>query len=91
MITCGQVAFIQALFGVGFPSYSVPVPYMKALFEEERLPFREGWRRRKLWSVGLIESLVQILRLLLTSMKRLRQDRNHGSLLSLYTKDTMPR
>ena len=85
MTTCGQVAFIQALFGAGFPSYNVPVPYMKALFEEERLPFREGWRRRTVLSVGFIESLVQIFRLLFTSMKRLKQDRNHGSLLSLYT------
>ena len=85
MTTCGQVAFIQAVFGAGFPTYKVPVPYMKALFEEERLPFREGWRRRKFLSAGILESLVQIFRLLFTSMKRLKQDQKHGSLLSLYT------
>ena len=57
--TSGEVAFFQTMFGVGFPNYSVPVSYVKALFEEERLPVREGWRKRVWISVGFIESLIQ--------------------------------
>ena len=59
--TSGQVAFLQTMFGVGFPKYRVPVSYMKALFEEERLPVREGWSKRVWVSVGFIESLIQTL------------------------------
>ena len=57
--TSGEVAFLQTIFGVGFPKYRVPVSYVKALFEEERLPVREGWRKRVWISVGFIESLIQ--------------------------------
>ena len=51
-LACAESAFLQTLFGVG---RNVPVPYLKALFEEERLPVREGWKKRWWWPVGFIE------------------------------------
>ena len=50
-----EVALIQTVLGAGQPMYDVPVQYIKAFFEEERLPIEEGWRKRKWWSLGLIE------------------------------------
>ena len=35
--------------------YSVPVPYVKAIFEDERLPVKEGWTKRSWWHLGLME------------------------------------
>ena len=71
--TSGQVAFLQTLFGGGFPRYRVPVSYMKALFEEERLPVREGWSKRVWISVGFIESLIQT-QVLRRCIKRILRD-----------------
>lgn len=48
----GEVAFLQTVFGA---SNKVPVKYMKAFFEEERLPVQEGWRKRSWWSIGFLE------------------------------------
>lgn len=83
---CGEVALVQTLFGVGFPKYSVPVSYMKALFEEERLPVRKGWSKRRLVSVGFIESLIQLLRLLPPCMMKIRQDQSFDHSLTLSAK-----
>ncbi|MCJ1295930.1 hypothetical protein MMC34_007495 [Xylographa carneopallida] len=54
-MACGESAFILTVFGAGFGHYDVPVSYVEALFAEERLPVREGWRRRRWWTVGFVE------------------------------------
>ena len=55
----GEVALIQTVFGHGRPNYNVPVPYVKALFEDERLPTNEGWRKRTWWTLGFVELTAQ--------------------------------
>lgn len=54
-----ETAFIQKTFGVRGRGWTVPVAYTKAIFGEERLPVREGWRRRWWWPVGIIELTAQ--------------------------------
>lgn len=49
---CAEIALILKVFGDG---EKIPLSYMKAWFHEERLPRDEGWRKRKWWSVGLLE------------------------------------
>ena len=39
---CTEIALIQTLFGVKPRGYSVPVSYVKAIFDDERLPVIEG-------------------------------------------------
>ncbi|KAL5118686.1 hypothetical protein ACEQ8H_003363 [Pleosporales sp. CAS-2024a] len=51
-VACGEVALILACFGDG---KSVRCDYMKAFFEEERLPSKEGWKKRWWWTLGLVE------------------------------------
>ncbi|KAI9723452.1 MAG: hypothetical protein M1828_004182 [Chrysothrix sp. TS-e1954] len=51
-IACTEIALILQVFGNG---KEVPVSYVKAFFEEERLPREEGWTRRVWWKLGLIE------------------------------------
>ena len=51
----GETAFIQKTFGDRSQGWTVPVEYMAALFGEERLPVKEGWKKRWWWSVGIIE------------------------------------
>ncbi|KAI1159059.1 putative peroxidase [Nemania serpens] len=51
-VNCGQVALMMHCFGNG---KSVPCSYVRAIFEEERLPWTEGWTRRKWWTMGLFE------------------------------------
>ena len=58
-VACGEIALIQSVFGSGRGRFDIPVSYVKALFEEERLPIREGWTRRKFWPVGLFEMTSQ--------------------------------
>lgn len=55
---------MQRVFGDEGREWAVPVQYVEALFGEERLPVREGWRKRSWWegSVGIIEMTVQALR-----------------------------
>ena len=57
---CTEIALIQKLFGVKSRRYSVPVPYVKAIFEEERLPVKEGWTKRSWWHLGFMELYAQI-------------------------------
>lgn len=58
-----ETALVQKAFGDGSRGWAVPVEYAAALFGEERLPVREGWRRRSWWwwwsSVGIIEVAAQ--------------------------------
>jgi hypothetical protein len=57
---CAEGALIQRLFGNSSRGYAMPVSYVKAVFEEERFPFKEGWERRSWWLLGLGEVLSQI-------------------------------
>ncbi|KAG8527869.1 uncharacterized protein KY384_006785 [Bacidia gigantensis] len=50
-LACGEIALILKVFGDG---KKVPCDYMKAFFEEERLPREEGWTKRW-WSVGFFD------------------------------------
>ena len=51
-IACTEVALILKVFWDGS---EVPVSLMKALFEEERLPREEGWKKRVWRALGLVE------------------------------------
>lgn len=51
-VACSEIALILAVFGNG---KSVPCDYAKAFFEEERLPVKEGWKKRWWWTVGFLE------------------------------------
>ncbi|KAK4160492.1 Chloroperoxidase [Cladorrhinum sp. PSN259] len=51
-VNCGQIALMMGCFGDGT---KIPVKYVRALFEEERLPIKEGWKRRFWWTMGLSE------------------------------------
>ena len=53
MTTCGQVAFIQALFGASFPSYTVPVPHMKALFRRGEVALSGRLAKKKVLVCGI--------------------------------------
>lgn len=57
---CAEGALIQRMFGNSSRSYAIPVSYMKAVFEEERLPFKEGWKKRCWWLLGIVELLPQV-------------------------------
>ena len=50
---CTEISLIQRLFGDETKGYSVPLPYVKAIFEEARLPVKEGWKKREWWSLGM--------------------------------------
>jgi len=45
-LACGEIGAFQGIFGKGL-SYSIPIAYVKAMFEDERLPFEEGWTPRR--------------------------------------------
>lgn len=51
-LACGEIALILSVFGDG---KSISCDRARALFQEERLPVEEGWKRRWWWSVGLFE------------------------------------
>lgn len=51
-LACGEIALILGVFG---NDESIPCSYVRALFEEERLPVKEGWKKRWWWTLGLIE------------------------------------
>ncbi|KAL8689300.1 MAG: hypothetical protein Q9218_005001 [Villophora microphyllina] len=60
-VTAGEIAATQRVFGDANRGYAIPVGWVKALFEEERLPVEEGWKRRSgLWGVGMLEVLWQL-------------------------------
>jgi peroxiredoxin len=44
-VACGEAALLQSIFGKGV-FYNLPTKYVKAMFQEERLPYKEGWRPR---------------------------------------------
>lgn len=51
-VNCGQVALMMHCFGNG---KTIPCKYVKAIFKDERLPWKEGWTKRTWWTMGLIE------------------------------------
>lgn len=51
-VNCGQIALLMGCFGDG---EKIPLSYLKAIFEKERLPIKEGWKRRSWWTMGLVE------------------------------------
>ena len=51
-IACTEIALILKVFGNG---KEVPVDYVRAFFQEGRLPRNEGWLKRRWWTLGLIE------------------------------------
>ena len=51
-IGCSEIALILHIFGNG---KSIPCEYVRAFFKEERLPHKEGWKKRWLWTMGILE------------------------------------
>ncbi|KAL6715253.1 hypothetical protein ACLMJK_007517 [Lecanora helva] len=49
---CSEVVLVLKVFGDG---EKVPLEYVRAFFEEERLPREEGWSRRRWLNLGLLE------------------------------------
>ena len=43
---------ILKVFGDGS---EVPLNYVESFIEEERLPREEGWKKRRWWTLGLVE------------------------------------
>ncbi|KAL8713677.1 MAG: hypothetical protein Q9220_002203 [cf. Caloplaca sp. 1 TL-2023] len=61
-VTAGQIAATQMVFGDESKGHRIPVCYIEALFKEERLPIKEGWRKKQGWLMGLLGVIVQQLR-----------------------------
>ena len=51
-IACTEIALIMDVFGNG---KSIPCSYAHAVFKEERLPVKEGWTKRRWWTLGFYE------------------------------------
>jgi hypothetical protein len=51
-LSCAEIGLVLYVFG---DRKSVPVSHVRALFQEERLPMEEGWKKRTWWKLGFIE------------------------------------
>lgn len=51
-VACAEMALILNVLGDG---EKVPCDYVRSLFLEERLPIKEGWKRREWWTLGFVE------------------------------------
>ena len=51
-LACGEIALVLGVFGNG---KSIPSSYAKAFFQDQRLPVKEGWRKRWLWTFGILD------------------------------------
>ena len=51
-IACSEVALMLKIFGGG---KEIPVEYLRAFFQDGRIPKIEGWTVRKGWTLGLYE------------------------------------
>lgn len=51
-VGCAEIALILKVLGDG---QKVRCDFVRAFFEEERLPLSEGWKARKWWTVGFLE------------------------------------
>ena len=83
-VASGQILMMLKVFGDG---QKVPCSYMRAFYSEERLPVREGWRKRWWWPVGFIEiarSLGKVQELIGIRF-RCRNDEIPGGRDGLYT------
>ncbi|KAF5678669.1 chloroperoxidase [Fusarium heterosporum] len=60
-VNCGQLALMMGCFGDG---KTISVDYVRAIFQEERLPYQEGWTRRYWWTMGLLEFFGSVKRLI---------------------------
>lgn len=60
---CGEIALILGVFGDG---KQAPYDYVASFLREERLPVKEGWKRRWWWTLGLVE-----VKLIATKVKSL--------------------
>lgn len=56
-IGCTEIALVLDVFGNG---KSIPCDYARAFFKEERLPVKEGWRKRWLWTLGMLELAMSV-------------------------------
>ncbi|KAJ5463286.1 hypothetical protein N7475_008230 [Penicillium sp. IBT 31633x] len=61
-VACGEAALFQSIFGKGV-FYNLSTKYVKAMFQEERLPYKEGWRPR--W-IPVMSPELLILQLMLS-------------------------
>ncbi|WYZ36134.1 hypothetical protein EsH8_XI_000017 [Colletotrichum jinshuiense] len=59
-VNCGQIALMMGCFGNG---QTISVKYVRALFVDERLPFKEGWTKRTWWSMGVYEFFTSVTNL----------------------------
>lgn len=59
LLSCGEISLILDIIGNGA---SVPVDYAQAFLQEERLPIREGWTRRRWWKLGFVELQISIFK-----------------------------
>ncbi|KAF9698452.1 hypothetical protein EKO04_003423 [Ascochyta lentis] len=51
-MSCGEIALILGVFGDG---KSAPCDFLAPFLREERLPIKEGWKKRWWWTLGLVE------------------------------------
>lgn len=51
-MSCGEIALILGVFGDG---KSAPYDFVASFLREERLPIKEGWKKRWWWTLGLVE------------------------------------
>jgi len=54
---CTELALILHVLGDG---QKIPCDYVRALFQEERLPLEEGWNPRRWWTLGLGELFMAV-------------------------------
>lgn len=55
-VACGEIALILNVFGDG---KKMDCEYARAFFQEERLPLKEGWKKRSWWSLGVLEFVIK--------------------------------
>ena len=60
LLGSGESALILDILGDG---YRIRCDYVRAFFQEERLPVEEGWKARRLWKLGLLELIWDTLRI----------------------------
>jgi peroxiredoxin len=58
IVACAEAAILQGVFSEGI-FYRLPVKYAKAVFQEERLPYNEGWKPR--WTLLMMPELVMLI------------------------------
>ncbi|EHA21667.1 hypothetical protein ASPNIDRAFT_126673 [Aspergillus niger ATCC 1015] len=62
IVACAEAALFQGVFGEGV-FCRLPVKYVKAVFQEERLPFNEGWTPR--WFPLMVPELAILVLIIL--------------------------